>query len=84
MCLLISTISLQAQTRTPNRASAKHSNLRLKRAGYVAYDAKDKRWYSVAWAKQHGMKDRGGDPLTLIRKSKLPKDAKMSRAMLKK
>ena len=47
----------------------------------VAYDAKDKRFYSVAYAKAHGMHDRGGDPLTIVPMSSLPKEAKMSRAM---
>ena len=47
----------------------------------VAYDAKDKRFYSVAYAKAHGMHDRGGDPLTIVAMSSLPKEAKMSRAM---
>ena len=47
----------------------------------VAYDAKDKRYYSVAWAKAHGMHDRGGDPLTIVPMASLPKEAKMSRAM---
>ena len=47
----------------------------------VAYDAKDKRFYSVAYAKAHGMHDRGGDPLTVVPMSSLPKEAKMSRAM---
>ena len=48
----------------------------------VAYDAKDKRYYSVAWAKAHGMHDKGGDPLTIVPFSSLPKDAKESKAML--
>jgi hypothetical protein len=47
----------------------------------VGYDAKDKRYYSVAYARAHHMRDRGGDLLVIIPKSKLPKDAKMSRAM---
>ena len=47
----------------------------------VAYDAKDKRYYSVVWAKAHGMKDKGGDHLIVLPKSKLPKSAKLSRAM---
>ncbi len=47
----------------------------------VAYDAKDKKYYSVAWAKAHGMKDKGGDTLIVIPMSKLPKDAKMSKQM---
>ena len=47
----------------------------------VAYDAKDKRYYSVAYAKAHGMHDKGGDPLTLVPMSSLPKEAKESKAM---
>jgi len=47
----------------------------------VAYDAKDRRYYSVAWAKAHGMHDRGGDPLTIVPRSRLPRDARESWAM---
>lgn len=47
----------------------------------VAYDAKDRRYYSVIWAKAHGMHDKGGDLLTVVPMSALPKEAKMSRAM---
>ena len=47
----------------------------------VAYDAKYKRYYSQAWAKAHGMHDSGGDPLTVVPMSSLPKEAKESRAM---
>jgi hypothetical protein len=47
----------------------------------VAYDAKDRRYYSVAWAKAHGMKDRGGDHLVIVPRASLPKDARLSRAM---
>ena len=47
----------------------------------VAYDAKDKRYYSVAYAKAHGMHDKGGDPLTIVPMSSLPKAAKESKAM---
>ncbi len=47
----------------------------------VAYDAKDKRYYSVAYARSHGMHDKGGDPLTIVSMSSLPKDAKESKAM---
>lgn len=47
----------------------------------VGYDAKDKRYYSVAWAKAHGMHDKGGDPLTIVPLSSLPKTAKESKAM---
>ncbi len=47
----------------------------------VAYDAKDKRYYSVAYARAHGMHDKGGDPLTIVRMSSLPRAARESRAM---
>ena len=47
----------------------------------VAYDAKDKRYYSMAYAKAHGMHDKGGDPLSLVPMSSLPKEAKESKAM---
>lgn len=47
----------------------------------VAYDAKDKRFYSLAWARAHGMHDRGGDHLVLRPLSSLPHDARLSRAM---
>ncbi len=47
----------------------------------VAYDAKDKRDYSVAYARVHGMHDRGGDLLTIVPLSRLPREAKESRAM---
>lgn len=47
----------------------------------VAYDAKDKRYYSVAYAKSHGMHDKGGDPLSIVAMSSLPKEAKESKAM---
>ncbi len=50
-------------------------------AKMVAYDAKDKRYYSVAYAKAHGMHDKGGDPLTIVPMSSLPKEAKESKAM---
>lgn len=35
----------------------------------------------MASAKSHGMHDTGGDPLTIVPLSRLPKDAKESRAM---
>ena len=38
----------------------------------VAYDAKDKRYYSVAYAKAHAMHDKGDDLLTIILSSTLP------------
>ncbi len=50
-------------------------------ARLVAYDAKDKRYYSVAWARAHGMRDKGGDRLVVVRKSSLPSSARESRAM---
>lgn len=56
-------------------STAKHN------AKMVAYDAKDKRYYSVAWARAHGMHDKGGDPLTLVPFATLPKEAKESKAM---
>ncbi len=51
------------------------------RGRMVAYDAKDRRFYSVAWARAHGMRDKGGDPLTVVPRTGLPRDAKISRAM---
>ena len=51
------------------------------KAKIVAYDAKDKRYYSVAYAKAHHMHDKGGDKLILIPRSHLPKEAKLSHAM---
>lgn len=47
----------------------------------VANDAKDKRYYSVAWAKAHGMHDKGGGPFSVVPMFSLPKEAKESRAM---
>jgi len=47
----------------------------------VAYDAKDRKYYSVDYAKAHGMHDKGGDQLIIIPRSKLPHDAKLSHAM---
>ena len=58
-----------------------HSMKMTPSAKRVAYDAKDKRFYSVAYAKAHGMHDKGGDPLSIVPMSRLPKDAKESRAM---
>ena len=63
-------------------AQAQHSKMNHgKSSKMVAYDAKDKRFYSVAWAKAHGMHDKGGDPLTIVPLSSLPKEAKESKAM---
>ncbi len=58
-----------------------HSMKMTHGAKMVAYDAKDKRYYSVAYAKSHGMHDKGGDPLTIVAMSSLPKEAKESKAM---
>ncbi len=62
-------------------AHAAHHQHHQKPSKMVGYDAKDKRFYSVAWAKAHGMHDKGGDPLTIVPMSSLPKDAKESKAM---
>lgn len=64
-------------------ASAKtaKSHMARHRQKMVAYDAKDKRFYSIAWAKAHGMHDKGGDPLTIVPFASLPKEAKESKAM---
>jgi len=64
-------------------AAAKTSKPHAVRHGQkmVGYDAKDKRYYSVAWAKAHGMHDKGGDPLTIVPFASLPKEARESRAM---
>ncbi len=35
----------------------------------------------VAYAKAHGMHDKGGDPLTIVPMSSLPKEVKESKAM---
>ena len=53
----------------------------LGRAKMVAYDAKDKKYYSVEYAKSHNMHDRGGDLLVIMDRAKLPKGAKLSHAM---
>lgn len=59
-----------------------HHGKMMKHGGkMVAYDAKDKRYYSVAYAKAHGMHDKGGDPLSIVAMSTLPKEAKESKAM---
>lgn len=72
-CLLSIAPASQAKTAKPN--PAKHGRK------MVAYDAKDKRFYSVAWARAHGMHDKGGDPLTIVPFASLPKEAKESKAM---
>ncbi|MBV9852146.1 MAG: hypothetical protein JO250_20970 [Armatimonadetes bacterium] len=47
----------------------------------VAYDAKDRTYYPVRWARAHGMHDRGGDPLVIRRLFSLPRSAGPSRVM---
>ena len=74
LALTIGAAPAFAQTKTT--AKPPHKTVKM-----VAYDAKDKKYYSVAWAKAHKMHDRGGDKLILIPLSKLPKGAKRSRAM---
>ena len=39
----------------------------------VAYDAHDRRYYSLQWAKKNGMRDPSGDPLVILPLEKLPK-----------
>ena len=72
------TLSILAALAAAPAAHAAHQGHSRK---MVAYDAKDKRYYSVAWAKAHGMHDKGGDPLTLVPLSSLPREAKESKAM---
>jgi len=47
----------------------------------VAYDAKDRRYYSVAYARSHSMRDAGGDLLVIVPITLLPAEARLSRAM---
>jgi hypothetical protein len=47
----------------------------------VAYDAKDRRYYSVAYAEAHNMRDSGGDLLVVVPITLLPAEARLSRAM---
>ena len=79
VCLAALT-GLTLLTVSPAAQAAPHSH-HSGRGKMVAYDAKDKRYYSVAWAKAHGMRDNGGDPLTIVRLSNLPRAAKESKAM---
>ena len=75
---------LAAAVSQASAQTAMHHNTAAKPSAggkIVAYDAKDKRYYSVAWARLHGMHDKGGDLLTLVPLSSLPKDAKESKAM---
>ncbi len=78
---LLSPSRAGAQAKGDRAHRMRPSISRRHRDPLVAYDAKDRRYYSVAYARAHGMKDRGGDTLTLIRRSRLPKNAKMSHAM---
>lgn len=77
---LVLAAALAAGVAFSPQAKAAHRGHRAKRT-MVAYDAKDKRFYSVAWAKAHGMHDKGGDPLTIVRRSSLPAEARESKAM---
>jgi hypothetical protein len=61
-------------------ASAQKSH-HLPHIKLVGHDAEDTWYYSIAWAKAHGMHDKGGDPLTIVPLSSLPGEAKMSKAM---
>ncbi len=72
-CLL--SIDPASQAKTAKSQPSQHGRK------MVAYDAKDKRYYSVAWAKAHGMHDKGGDPLTIVPFAGLPKEARESKAM---
>ncbi len=73
-CILASAAPASwAKPHKPHRAVLGHK--------MVGYDAKDKRYYSVAWAKAHGMHDKGGDPLTIVPYTSLPKEARESKAM---
>ena len=78
-------IALAALAAAAPHASAqgamKHSAMKHKSGKMVAYDAKDRRYYSIAYAKSHGMHDKGGDPLSIVAMSSLPRDAKESKAM---
>jgi hypothetical protein len=47
----------------------------------VAYDAKDRRIYSVTYAQAHSMHDAGGDLLVVVPMTLLPAEARLSRAM---
>jgi hypothetical protein len=47
----------------------------------VAYDAKDRRYYSVAYAQAHNMRDAGGDLLVVVPITVLSGEARLSRAM---
>lgn len=74
---LIATVALTIPVQAKQPAHTSHHS----RAKWVAYDQKDRKYYSVGYAKAHGMHDRGGDRLIVILRSRLPKGAKLSRAM---
>ncbi|GEM_PF-1172648 len=80
--ILLLSLSAAHAAPKPHPAPGKTVSRDTKNAKLVAYDAKDRRYYSVAWAKANGMHDKGGDPLTIVPFSSLPKDAKESKAML--
>lgn len=80
--ILVACLSVvPAHAKTGTHHKRPHATKMHTKAKMVAYDAKDKRYYSVSWAKAHGMHDKGGDPLTIVPMSTLPKDAKESKAM---
>ena len=89
LCGLHFTVSAFATPDHKPAAPSKSSAPRITAKAYlaahpdreVAYDAKDRKFYSVAYARAHGMRDKGGDTLTIHRLSALPKDAAMSHAM---
>ena len=78
----ITVLAAGAAVSSVSAQSAMHHSMKMTQgAKMVAYDAKDKRYYSVAYAKSHGMHDKGGDPLSIVSMSSLPKEAKESKAM---
>ncbi len=74
--MALAALALTAALASQAKPHAAHKSARM-----VGYDAKDKRYYSVAWAKAHGMHDKGGDPLTIVPFASLPKEAQESKAM---
>ncbi len=74
--IVLSAAGAQAQSAKPMPMMHTRTMPRM-----VAYDAKDNKYYSVAYAKAHGMHDRGGDLLTIVPSKSLPKTATMSHAM---
>lgn len=76
ICCLLTTVTGGAALAAPSALGNHRPS-----AKYVAYDAKDRKYYSVEYARAHQMHDRGGDKLIIIPRSKLPKGAKLSHAM---